>query len=70
MIVTVYVPAGVFFVPCWPFEVVRLNDDEALPEPGASDAGEKEQLAPVGNPLQESPTAFENVPPKALTLAV
>jgi hypothetical protein len=68
--VIVYVPAVVFFVPCWPLLVARLKNDEADEAPGVTDAGENVQVAPAGRPLQLRATALLNAPPKADTEAV
>ena len=46
------------------------SDDEALDAPGTTDAGENEQLAPLGNPEQLSETALLKVPPTAETVMV
>ena len=46
------------------------SDDEALDAPGTTDAGENEQLAPLGNPEQLSETALLKLPPTAETVTV
>jgi len=68
--VIVYVPPGVFFVPCCPLEVVKFKVEDALPAPGTTDAGENAQLAPVGNPLQVRETEVAKLPPSPVTAAV
>lgn len=50
--------------------MLRVSRDEALPAPGTTDAGENEQLAPVGNPEQLSATALLKLPPTAETVMV
>ncbi len=74
--VIMYVPAGVFFVPCWPLPVAIPKADvpellgAGAPLPGVTDAGENVQLAPVGRPPQLRLTVPLKVPPRALTVAV
>lgn len=61
---------GVFFVPCPPLEVVKFSVDDALPAPGATEAGENEQFAPAGNPPQLRLTEPAKLPPRAVIVAV
>lgn len=65
---TVYVPSGVLIPPdCC---VLMVSRDVALPAPGTTDAGENEQLAPVGNPEQLNATGLLKLPPTAETVMV
>jgi len=64
----VYVPSGVLIPPdCC---VLMVSRDVALPAPGTTDAGENEQLAPVGNPEQLNATGLLKLPPTAETVMV
>lgn len=57
-------------MPCCPLEVAKFKVDDALPAPGATDAGENAQLAPVGNPLHARETEVAKLPPSPVTVNV